>query len=500
MSHLAIIDWDSQQLRTVVATVRRGELRDVKCETHTWDAAEQQGLEAGSFDALKRTLAEVGIDRTAAILLARRQDLETFHWTAPPAGDDELPELIENYLASDLGLGVDDPVFDYWQLVGQADDSRQIAITAIEQDVAAKYRDVADTLRLRRPRLSVRACGTAALAARLLPGIDAPTLLIVPGDEELDLVIVREGRLGYWRSAYCSPTGDSAAFHRFLTAEVIRTLAVAEENLPEGERVERVAAFLGEEQDDRLLDVLSDAIDLPVARLTPSLPETEPATVHPAGLPGRFAPLLGAALIAAEGDRPAVDLFNRPTPPRSNTKARPRIFLALAAAAAVLLVGYVLHDEVAQVTQDADELAAKLDEIEAGIEQLEPEAAIFAALESWNAGNVVWLDELRDLSLRFPPPGTAVVLDFAASPHSAGGASIRMSGKARDPAVVTALDSALRDQYRSALSRNLREQTVSPSDPFQWRFESSIVTQRRPAPDYRLLLEQLPSSVAGARP
>jgi len=488
MTPITVIDWDSQELRTVVGVVGRRGLREARCESLAWDVAEQQGLTAGTFAAVLHLLQGSTAVRGRGVFLARRPHLEGLTLAAPPTTDDELPELVENQLTTELGMGGEDAVHDYLTLDDDVSAPRHIVITAMDGHVAQEYRQLAAKLRLSRPRLAVRAGGAAALSQQGTTSANEPTLLVVPNVEELDLAIVANGRLAYWRSIYSSPPGDSTSFRGFLADELVRTLAVAEESLPGGQRVGRVAVYLGAEEDNSIIQALQEAVDLPVSRIAPQLADVKVIYQGASGVPGRFAPLLGALAEEALGKRPAVDLLTRQTPARGKTSRRPLLLGMLAVMTAISLGSYLLWEEVAQEESTATELAAELKNLKAKIKQQQPGAEAWEAIQAWHDANIVWLDELRDLSIRFPPPGSAVLLDFSASPNAAGGAAIRLSGKARDPAVVTALDGALRDENRSVLSRNLREQAVSSDDPFLWRFESLITAQRRSAAGYRQAL------------
>ena len=484
MKHITVIDWDGQELRTAVGVVGRRGLREVTCMSLAWDIAEQHGLTAGSFSAVLHLLEGVAV-RGRGVFLARRQHLESLSLAAPPTTDDELPELVENHLTAELGMGTQDAVHDYFTLDDDAGASRRIVITAMDGQVADEYRQLATKLRLSRPRLAVRAGGAAALSQLQMAFADEPTLLVVPSAEEIELAIIANGRLSYWRCIYCSPASNSASFRGLLADELVRTLAVAEEGLPGGQCVGRVAVYLSAAEDNSIVRVLREAVDLPVSRIVPQLADVEVIYQGEAGVPGRFAPLLGALAEEARGMRPAVDLLTRQTRARSKIARRPLVLGALAVLTAISLGSYVLWETVAQEHSTATKLAAELKGLQATIKKRQQDAEAWEGIQAWHEANIVWLDELRDLSVRFPPPGSAVLLDFSASPNAAGGAAIRLSGKARDPAVVTALDGALRDENRSVLSRNLREQAVSSDDPFLWRFESLITAQRRSVAAYR---------------
>jgi hypothetical protein len=489
VNKIVAIDWDNQELRTAVALVGRRGVGSVTCTTMSWDRAEQQGLEAGAFEAVAFLLASCDLGHGRGILLARHQHLESLRLTAPPASDGELPILVENHLVTEIGGELEDTAHDYLALDSDPQSPRRVIITTMEASVAQQYRTLAAGLKLSKPRLCVRGMGAAFLARAQWAATehtpDVPTLIVVSNVEEIDLVVSAANGVCYWRSVYCSPAGDSSSFRQFFADEVIRTLAVAEESLPEGQQIACAALFADDEQYAMLLQALRSSVELPIVQLTSAVPQVDVTDCEGGLPPGRFAPLIGALLQEAVHERPPVDLLNARPRERVPSSFRPAMLAVLAGLTALGLGSYVLWEEVAQEQTEVARLASQLKDLEGELKKVEPDAKAWEAIQAWNQAHVVWLDELRDLSLRFPPPGTAVALDFNASPAGSGRAVIRLNGRALDPTVVAGIDRALRDEYREILSRNLREQVTSPDDPFVWRFESLINTVRRPAADYR---------------
>ncbi len=92
------------------------------------------------------------------------------------------------------------------------------------------------------------------------------------------------------------------------------------------------------------------------------------------------------------------------------------------------------------------------------------------------AGEIVWLDELRELSIRFPASRDAVVLRMSMS-AAKGGGGIALQGLVRDPSVVARLDQNLHDAYHTVSSRRVGEH---PGEDYSWVFDRSIAVLPRP--------------------
>ena len=95
------------------------------------------------------------------------------------------------------------------------------------------------------------------------------------------------------------------------------------------------------------------------------------------------------------------------------------------------------------------------------------------AINEWGENDVNWLDELRDLSLRFPSDRDAVVLRMGLGHARGEGGTIDMVGVVRDPVIVTRIENSLRDKHHQISSRHVQERVQENS--YSWHFESSLV-------------------------
>jgi hypothetical protein len=149
----------------------------------------------------------------------------------------------------------------------------------------------------------------------------------------------------------------------------------------------------------------------------------------------------------ATGSAHAIDFLHprKKLPPKS----RKRTFALIGggvAAAVLLLGGMVYYDyssmnaQIAEANKrteslkDAEEVAAKL-------------VASAELLDVWNAGDVVWLDELRNLSNKYPPAEEAIVTQFVAARSQVDpGGSYYINCAAAGPETITKIENLLRDK------------------------------------------------------
>jgi hypothetical protein len=415
------------------------------------------------------------------VVAVRRQDVETFSLTLPPSTDDELPSLVDAHIAAESATLGEDAIVDFVALDEDSHAPRRVAAAAIHPASWESYHRAADQAGLRRPRLVVRPYATASLYGRLRASQSEAVLLVNQLAEEIDLAVVANGKLWYWRTVHSQSTTGSEAFATFLKAELARTVAVAPQHLPGGEEVKR-AILVCRPHEVATFEDAAQSIDLPVETLD-SKEITNAVDAEQRDDICAFAPLFGMLCDEADGVRPAIDLLRPRRPAVTTPRRRPLILGIAGAVLAVLLGGYWANDQIQTANAEVEALRQQLQALREQVKKLAVEASIVNQVETWQSSSVVWLDELRDLSAKFPPPGDAVVLDFTASPNRGGGASVRLHGEVRDPAVVTELDRTLGDEFRTSLSRNFREEPQEEGDDFRWRFESSITTVRRPYVD-----------------
>jgi len=262
--------------------------------------------------------------------------------------------------------------------------------------------------------------------------------------------------------------------------------------LPAGCAIKRIQLLGSEQKCARLVGELAKQSDLSVEVIDPCLlPEVKGLSEVSGGeqrdpddevLNGWAAPLVSILLAEATASAPAIDLLNPREPPTPRNNKRVALLAALAGLVLFTLVGTWLQDMHAEWDQSNMALTRRLKELNTEGKQLVPQVALVRAIAAWESAGIIWLDELRDLSQKFPSAEDVTVRGMAISSLRGGKAMIRVTCQVRDPAVIVKMDRDLRDQYRNATSTNFREQGTKGDHP--WRFETVITTRRRSIKDY----------------
>jgi hypothetical protein len=202
----------------------------------------------------------------------------------------------------------------------------------------------------------------------------------------------------------------------------------------------------------------------------------------------------------------AMDFLHPRRPPRSISRLR--LGLIAGAAAALVLIAVGLHTwmQLSDIQAENRQLAARLKDLDTTMKKVAARQKVLAAVAEWHGREIKWLEELRDLSIRFPGPRDAVVLRMSLRSSGQGVGQIDFNGLVRDPKIVANLEHLLRDEYRQVRSDRVQQRT--PEGDYTSLFQTRIRVTRRPKEAY---LSHLPESplpepkedlrvAAGARP
>jgi len=232
---------------------------------------------------------------------------------------------------------------------------------------------------------------------------------------------------------------------------------------------------------DRLMERLREELAVPATVFDPFSALEVPDEVVPEES-GRFVPLLGMVVCEAWGRRHAVDFLHPRQSPKPLDRRR---VLALAAGAVALILaiaGYWLWAQVTALDRQIDEAKDRFETVSQTLDKVEEQQKAVKSIRQWQAGEIVWLDELRDLSARFPSGRDAMVLRMSMSAGQRGGGAIRMNGLVRHSSIVYNLEENLRDKYHQVHSTHVGKR--DEEENYTWLFESSIDVARRPASSY----------------
>jgi hypothetical protein len=264
--------------------------------------------------------------------------------------------------------------------------------------------------------------------------------------------------------------------------EARRTIAAAQNQLG-GRRVERLVVFGESDRVQAVESLVEEQLSIPFEAFDP-FSAVEIDGDLKAGLPGRsgrFAPLLGMLSDEAAQAPHDIDFLNpRRRPEPAN---RRRQYVLIGAAAATVLLAAMFFFWQGQRAKDRE-----IRDLQAEIKKLDEEVAKFRKLQAkaedidaFVAGDITWLDEMKEVSEELPPADRILVNRLNTSVIPAGGGLLMLSGFAKDASDTSTLVQNLQDDRHDVSSKGANEN--SPRSDYPWRFDGATVRVAPPELD-----------------
>ena len=399
-----------------------------------------------------------------AVVLLPRAELDVTSLNLPPATAAELPELVKHAViqeTDDAGLSY---VSDFI-VTRQADDaSETLAFSCDEKSLdalTAGFKSAGTNL------CAVTFGGFGA--GHLLKQISrrpAPTAVVITtSDHDIDLAVQANGRpLGFRTIPRSMEEEDSLAER--LSEEIRRTLAI--EHRPDDGST-RLYLIGDVEEHQQLAKVISERLSLSVSVVNPvDQVETDIAVKHSS----RYANLVGIAC-AWNGCGLELDLLHPRQAVTQPGLLRRIAFWGTLAATVLLILGSLVWQDRAEQINAIDKQRDRLSQLTKRANKALEQQDVVDAIHLWRTDDIVWLDELRELSERLPSRHEALIRTINMSADSQRNGVIDMDVQVSRPEVVAGLEDALRNEQRSVSSKRVSE-TAGKTD-LPWHFETRIV-------------------------
>ncbi len=479
MSQLFALEWDSREIRMMVASGRGRQVVvehafSIPCEidVSAADAAESIGRRiAAELDAR-------GLGRAEAVVAVGRNSIELRQLQLPPAPDEDLPELVRFQATREFNELDDQWLLDFIPIDGSADSPRTVLATAIAPAVLARIEAVCAHAGLKMRRLLLRPCEAALLleGEKSIPRGQV-VLLVNSLGVEADLTAVVDGTAVFLRTTRIS--SDPPPLPAVL-AEIRLTMAAASNQLG-GRKIESIV-LCGEHQPqldlaraiEAELEIHVELFDpLGGVKLGRALVESPPE--HP----GRFASLVGMLLAELKPSSHAVDFLH---PRRRAIAPDPRKkWLIAAAAAAALLLAWIIYTRVDHywLVNSVDELAQTSKDLDDSIDRAKKVRASTADIAKWADEEVIWLDRIYALNQGFPVAQDAVLGELTINSSPRGG-QVELKGWVGRPDDIARLEQVVTAHGGKISAKSSREDRSVP--PYTCSFEASILPEKSAKP------------------
>jgi len=477
VARMLAVDWDRHEARYVLGTTGAG-----KVQVHAVGAVSLVDVSEGGSEpqpdlsgSLAAALADEKIGRLPALIGVERSSIELLHFTLPPAKDSELPVLVANQAMRESQLIGEQSVIDFVPIDDNPAAPRNVIAAALSPEERGRIQATCEAAGLKPARLLLRPFAAASLFVRTASPAEESCLLVNRVTDQADLTIVVEGRPVFFRTVRLPENADEAQLTERLLMEINRTLAAAPQTHLGGETVECVYLFGRADDHQDLMERIRDDLYLTAKVFDPF----DALRVDDALVPedsGRFVPLLGMLLDEAAGSH-AVDFLHPREKPRPVNRARIAAIVGAVLAAVILGVAYERWSTWSEIDAKYDAKKEEYDKLKKATAKADDLKKLVDGIERWKAREVVWLDELRDLSLRLPSSRDVVLSGMSLSLAQSGGGTIDFEGLMRAPGVLVNLEKKIRDDYRQVRSKGVRNRRGERE--YTWTFDTTLSVKPR---------------------
>lgn len=398
MPRLLALDWDSGSTHLLSATVSKGGLQIDRALVWPDEQPPSQANAEAFGQRLKDRLKEAGI-APAPLLIALGRDrviLKDVRYPAVPPHEE--PAIVRFQTVKELTDAPDEVVIDYQaNETPEPSGERKALAVAVRKDVLQACQTIAKAAGLKLAGIAPRAFGVIACVRRTAspapePGTAFASLAI--GHKSGEFAAARGEHLVFARSL----SGPSIASDAALLGEVRRNLAVYS-----GQNAQHPiqALYIAEPSNltlgvgDRLRDSLPIAIHRfdPLAGIDPPQGSTA----------GSFAGMAGLLHLFGRSRMPINFIAPREPKPPVDPNRRILTWAAIAAGVLLLAGGAVGYAMVSAKDRELSELNRQRNELDEDLQRkYDADERRIAAVDQWQKSEIVWLDELYNLTARFP--------------------------------------------------------------------------------------------------
>ncbi len=482
MTRVLAVDWDSSDVRCVLGSTA-GKKSKILLATsvplvNAAETGEPQVADVGG--ALRAALASQKIGHVTTVVGVDRASVEMLQFTVPPASNAELAVLVQNQVLRESPNLTEDGSLDFVPLSDDPSEPRPVTAAVLSAARRQEIQKICAAAGIKATRIVLRPFAAASYFLKTVPSAERSCLLVNVLAEEVDLTVLVDNRAVLLRTVRVPEGVAEEEVARHLVAEISRTLVVAQQG-PTSSAIQWIYLFGGPGEHQALADLVSADLDIPLTVLDP-FEGVEESGLEVPGNAGRFASLLGMALDEARGTH-ALDFLHPRRPPRAPNRRRMAFIVAGLLALLAMLGGVLYWDTVSELQAGNRELTKERKGLDTTLKRGRRQVQLCASLRDWKAAEVVWLDELRDLSRRLPASRDLLVQRMTISGGRSGRAVIEMQGIVRNAAVIAEIDRTLHDEYHAVSSKRVGD--YPQENGYSWVFERTITVSPRDKSSYQ---------------
>lgn len=490
MARFLALDWDHNQLHLVAATLKGGAVRVQQAQVWLENQVPNPGETEALGKLLRQRLQEAGIAPAPVLACVGRDRVILKDIRYPAVPDPEEPAVVRFQAVKELTDPPDEVVIDYARTGEPVNGDRRALALIARKELVDAYQAICKAAGLRLAGLTPRPFGIAACVRRL-----AGSSVLTPAPEPQDAAVAVLAMGDKW-AEFCVYRGESLLFARAMTlgpnlaGEVRRNLAVHAGQAPQ----QPIGALYvtGGSEHAELRERLKDMLETPVYSFDPFSGVERPEVA----LAGRGGFTGAVGLLHAWAEKPELPInFVKPRQPRAarDPNQRKLIFAAAAAAGLLLAVVVFCYLQLAALDREIDLQQQVNSNLDSKLLTLEDDDRRFKALNDWNKGNVILLDELYNVTERFPEPRSIQLTHLTFTPITRASNKDKYSVKVALKGILSD-DAKLVDRLLDGLAdegfRRAEPKQVSPNRgginflTFRQQFTANLDIEKVPPAKY----------------
>jgi hypothetical protein len=477
------IDWDQNQLYVVAGVAGGGKVKFERALV--WrEEKSPNPVDAESLGQLLRErLKSAGVAPAPVLACVGRDRVIFKDLRFPAVAVGEEAGVVRFQAVKELTDAPEEVVIDYDMVSAPGAAEQQALAVVVRREIFATYQKLCQAAGLKLAALTPRSFGVAASLRKAIAGkpasedAEGAVAVVVVGERWAEFSVLRGQTLLLARSLTVGPG---------LAGEVRRNLMVYGGQAGREPLRALYLAGAGEELRARL----GEFVDLPIHEFDP-LAGAAGLDVPVAGR-GAFAGAAGLLFARAEGRGLPINFVQvrQPRAPR-DPKNRRYVFAGAAAILALLGGGLWATSIYANRTHHLRDVQEQRDQLEAKLVDYRKEAKLYKALDEWD--NVVWLDELYDLTARIPDANALRIAQVTAEPITRNAKSIYTAkitlkgsfvGNDGHKELDNLIDAFRQDKYYSPEPPNVKGK----------EFTLTVNVERRPPDEYHHILKHTPEA------
>ena len=482
MPRFLAIDWDQNQLHVVAGVAGGGKVKFERALL--WREEKSPNLadaeELGRL--LRERLKSAGVAPAPVLACVGRDRVIFKDLRFPAVGIGEEAGVVRFQVFKELTDAPEEVVIDYTTVSAPGAAEQQALAVVVRREILTTYQKLCQSAGLKLAALTPRSFGVAASLRKTLAGTPASEdpesaiAVVVVGERWAEFSVLRGQKLLLARSLAVGPG---------LAGEVRRNLTVY---AGQAGRAPIQTLYLAGAND------LGDLVQVPIQLFDP-LAGAAGLDVPPAGR-GAFAGAAGLLFARAESRGLPIN-FVQVRQPRAPRDPNNRRYVLAAAVLGLAMLGGVLWCWFlyANAARHLHDVQNQRDQLEAKLVEDRKEAKLYKALDDWD--NVVWLDELYDLTTRITDPNAIRITSVAADPISRNAKTIYTAKITLKGSLVGNDGHKVLDQLIDSFKQ---DGYYSPEPPkvIGQDFTLAVNVERRPPAEYHHTLKHIPEPADNA--